>query len=172
MTEARVPFLLPSRVFLTHQPEVTIARPTLGMVLYLNDPVAWAHQHVANVCARFLELVGTDRLHWFMTSTMDRWQPVKPDDVPPLIEQLRVPELFGRIRHWLLFRLVDDCGAPSVGFEYREVDPRRSPRLGYIRLTFPLKHSTDDLLALMLETQRLPRLPGPSVEQRQRPRLS
>jgi hypothetical protein len=146
-----VPLLLPDRVFLTHDPDVSIARPCLGLVLYIDDPEAWASEHAARVCSRFIEVVGADRFRWFMTSTLDRWRPVTPEVLPALVEQLRVDQLSARVRHLLLFQLADDSGAPSVGFTYREVDSRRSDRLGYICLTLPHDHDPDDLLGLAIE---------------------
>ena len=66
--------MLPRRVFLADKPEVTVARPTLGLVLFLDDPEAWAR----GVCERLVELVGPASFRAFMTSALDGWVMAAP----------------------------------------------------------------------------------------------
>ncbi|MBC7173569.1 MAG: hypothetical protein H5U40_14105, partial [Polyangiaceae bacterium] len=60
--------LFPRRAFFKDRPEVTTARPALGLTLYLDDPEAWARGHAAALLERVIELVSVQRLQWFTSS--------------------------------------------------------------------------------------------------------
>ncbi|MFK7989803.1 MAG: type VI immunity family protein [Sandaracinaceae bacterium] len=147
----REPVLLPGRVYLRDRPEITIARPTLGLALYTDAPTEWAMEHAARIAERFVELVGVTRFRCFMTSQLSRWRTADEESIPGLLRDLRAGHVLNQARHLFTFRLADEACAPRYELTYREVNERRSNRLGYLRLTLPHDHPADDLLALALE---------------------
>ncbi|MCA9578744.1 MAG: hypothetical protein R3B40_29380 [Polyangiales bacterium] len=147
---------LPERVYLTDHPHVTVARPTLAIVAYVDDALAWSCTHAAALAETFGQTVDVSRMQWFMTSRLSHWRRVDPQRVSELTDHLRADPLFGRVRHLLRFRWADDCGAPSYEFSYREVDPQLSERLGYVRISMPVDAPLDRLVRLTAVLSDLP----------------
>lgn len=149
--DGREPVLLPGRVYLRNRPQVTVARPTLGLVVYTDAPTEWAMEHAARIAESFVAMVGVNRFRCFMTSKLSKWRVADEVSMPALLADLRAGRVLDRARHLFTFRLADDSGAPRYGLTYREVDEKRSTRLGYLQLTLPHDHPADDLLAMALE---------------------
>jgi hypothetical protein len=144
------PTMLPVRVFLQGDPSHNVARPALGLTLYLADHAHWAHGGAASVFGRFVDLVGPS-LCWFSTSTHPSARRFDSDILGSLAEHLAVQGLTTRVRHLFEFRVADDPNAASASFTYREVDPAQSTRAASLSLTFPHDFSTDDVLQLAIE---------------------
>lgn len=140
--------LFPRRVFLKDDPSVTVARVGLGLTLYLDDPGYWASEGAELWFHRFVRLVDP-RVAYFTTSRLDHWNRVSDYELGKLGDELRATQ--SSARHLLEFCLVDDRGAPRVGFIYREVSPDRKGRTGHLQLLFAHDWNPDDLLALALE---------------------
>ena len=54
--------------------------------------------------------------------------------------------------------MVDNPGAPSTGFVYREVHPDRAPPLGYVQMFLPLNTDPNALVALAIEVAQTYRI--------------
>jgi hypothetical protein len=157
MTEVGSP-LFPKRVYLAADPRLTVARATLGVTLYLDDPHAWAAGGWTALFDAFLARAPAGRLHWFTTSMLPEWKHIRPSELPQLREHLAADTLLGRMRHLFSFEIADDRYAPSVGFRYREIDPARSNRTAWLQLLLPPETPADELLALMIEIGQLYRV--------------
>lgn len=130
--------------------EPSVARMVLGATLYLEDCLSWSCGGVVNALDAFCRLAPVDRVAWWTTSQIDEWHAVTADGIGSLRESLGARGLLhGRPRHLFRFELVDDAGAPSVGFSYREIDSRRSSRAGVLELTVPLDWSPEALHELV-----------------------
>ncbi len=147
---------LPERIFFHADPTVTVARPTLGLTLYLDDARAWASEHAASFFSTFLSSIDVSQLNFFTTSVLLDWRPLEPDQLDELREHLSPGGLVGRMRHMFQFSVTDDLWAPRLGFVYREVDPSRSPaQRGYIQVFLPVTTNSDDLLALAIQAAQM-----------------
>lgn len=144
---------------LRDRPEVSVARIALGLTIYTADPLAWACGAASDALAMFCERAPSDRLQLFTTSLLEEWRPVRPRSLEALAAALS-DRFAGRARHLFSFRVVDDPGAPSVGFSYREIDPARSSRAGFVQIVLP--RSCGDVLAELATAvaKRFPVLAG------------
>src|SRR5262249_18539810 len=70
MTNAVSQPLFPPRIFLSRSPDVTIARPALGLSLYLDNSMVWAQEVTAAVLGSFLRFVSPERVLWYTTSLL------------------------------------------------------------------------------------------------------
>src|SRR5512141_320887 len=104
----------PDPVFLEDAPEIAVARPTLGMTLYLAEPVAWANGGAAAMFEAFAKAAPVDRLRWYTTSQIPDWQGISGERLDDIHAALL--HWLGKPRHLLRAKVVDDTGAPSVGF--------------------------------------------------------
>ena len=84
-------------------PAVTIARVELGLTLYLDPDVGWAHQGATELLRNFLSLVPPELLCWYWTSHSGRWFKAEPPTVQELPALLSLPWSQGDVRH--LFEL-------------------------------------------------------------------
>ncbi len=135
---------------LTAMPEVVVARVTLGLTAYLDEPTVWAQEAASAMLVAFADLVGAERLAWCTTTMIPDWHRVSPSVLQTLVAQLSDIGL-AEVRHLMGFRIVDDVQAPSVSFAYREVDNAREGRASWLELRLPADHSPDDLLQLALQ---------------------
>ncbi|WP_224363119.1 type VI immunity family protein [Hyalangium versicolor] len=150
----------PGHDVLLESPDVTLARWSLGLTLYLDEPFVWASEGAAALLARYLEVAPVDRLAWYTTSMLPDWHRFTPRTTEGLLRSLSVPWSEVRVRHLFTFRLVDDLGAPEVGFFYKEIDEARGRR-GFLQLLLPPSHDPGDLLQLAQEiSERWPVLSG------------
>jgi hypothetical protein len=138
----------PDRVLRDAQ-HVSVACPTLGLTLYLTDMIAWARGAATAALAAWLRHCPAGSPTWYTTSGMADWEPVLGDTMPALLEQVSSPDLL-RVRHLFWFRVVDDTGAPSAGFSYRETNEARGPG-GWLQLFLPEDTDPGRLLALTEE---------------------
>lgn len=141
---------LPDEIVLDSDPSRVVARPVLILTAYLADDAAWSRHHLSDVLRLFVNVVGADRLPFYTTSLSPDWLRVRPAEVEQLIDDARNLWWRGSVRHHFWLRIQDVISAPSVGFSYREVDSALQPRSGFLQVTLPLDHATDDLLQLTL----------------------
>jgi hypothetical protein len=146
---ARIPrFPIPYAV-LEEQPEVSVARVTLGLTVYLDQPLVWARAGAGQALHAFLGRVGATSVPWLSTSASDEWL---------TLDERRLAEAERRLCDWTLvrprhhfaFRLVDDPGAPAMGFSYHEVDPTLEARAACLQLFLPPYSDPNELLQLAL----------------------
>ncbi|MCC6877023.1 MAG: DUF3396 domain-containing protein [Sandaracinaceae bacterium] len=144
--------LLPSRAYFLTKPDVSMLRPVLHATFYLRDGLAWANGHAADVLRLFLARFGrTAQLAAFRASTSDVFRAVDDSVLAELPAHLVASSVLARIRHRLRFELVDDRWAPSLGFDYREIDDSRSTQHGYLRIVVPPLVPSDEIFAFFLE---------------------
>jgi hypothetical protein len=136
--------------YLREMPEIAVARVALGLTVYLDEPLVWAREGAAAVLSGFLVRAPETGVAWYTTSLLSDWQRVGRASAEKLAEGLSRWQLT-RPRHLLWVRVVDDTGAPSVAFSYREVDTERSGRAGFLQLILPQDHEPGALLDLALE---------------------
>jgi hypothetical protein len=136
---------------LARAPSVTVARCALGLTLYLDEPLEWAKGGVARALDAFLRRAPVERLEWYTTSMIDRWIHTSPSTMQALTESLTVGWNSGRPRHLFWFRLVDDTNTPECWFSYREVDPVREKRAGFLSVGFPQTTPPRTLLDYVVE---------------------
>jgi hypothetical protein len=137
---------------LRDRPEVSVARIALGLTIYTADPLRWARETASEALAMFCARAPSDRLQLFTTSLLDRWRPVGRRGLEEVTAALSDRHV-GRPRHLLWFRVADDPGAPSVGFSYREIDPARGNRSGFVQMILP-RTEGDALADLAVEVAR------------------
>jgi len=137
-------------VGLSAAPQVTVARPVLGLTLYLAEPVVWASEGAAALLKAFLHRVPVGGLRWYTTSRIADWHRVDAQSLPEINRAVSYWTL-GRLRHLFQLRLADDTGAPAYGFTYREVNEKLSPRAGYIDVSFPPDQNPQLLVELAVE---------------------
>jgi len=142
-------------MWLARDPRVTVARVELRLTMYLVEPAVWASGGATAMLRAFLKTAGPERLNWFTTSLLDRWEPIGPAGLDTLVERTIAP-WHQQVRHLFGFQLVDDPGAPSKGFTYREIDPGRSRRTGVLEMILPNESEPDDLLTLAAQAGDLP----------------
>jgi hypothetical protein len=135
---------------LSSMPDVTVARVALGLTVYVDDPLTWAREAAAAVLSSFLARAPEGEVVWYTTSLLSDWQRVGHASAGKLVDGLSQWQLV-KPRHLLWARVVDDTGAPSVGFSYREVDSERAGRAGFVQLVLPQQHDAAVLLDLALE---------------------
>jgi hypothetical protein len=131
----------------------TLARNTLGLTAYLADPEHWAREGAHAVLEAFLESLPrgwVDHLRALSTSSMDVWKLIGPAERDGLISSLISHNVLRDLRHLFWLKLFNDHGAPSLGFSYTEIDPRRAERSAVIELTLPQEHEPADLCQLAL----------------------
>jgi len=135
---------------LDEAPDITVARVVLGLTMYLDEPLRWAQKGAALALSSFLKRAPVDRLQWYTTSLLSDWHPVGPDGHQKLVESICSWSL-SRPRHLLWFRLVDDTGAPSVEFSYREMDPAFQRRCSTLQMALPDTSDPAQLVSLAME---------------------
>jgi hypothetical protein len=144
---------------LADAPVLTIVRPVLGLTLYLAEPLVWAREGAAVLFEAFLASVPPGSLAWYTTSQLADWYPLDSARLDELRRALS-PSLT-RPRHLLETRVVDDTGASSVAFTYREVDERRAKRAATLELKLPVDSDPERLADLaVLSASRFPLLCG------------
>ena len=124
-------------VVLPDYPSITVARVELGLTLYLDDAMHWARQGAERVLRSFLAIVPPDHLSWYSTSRMEGWRKLEGEAMGEVARMLSLGWSEGRPRHLFELTLTDDVEAPSCGFRYGEIDPRRADRVGVIEVTLP-----------------------------------
>jgi hypothetical protein len=129
-----------------------VVNVTLGLSAWLDDTPAWAAGGMVRALGDFLEIAPREALIAYTTTAMTRWQSVRPDEVDALVatHQQRAAEI-ARPEHYFGFRLADDPGAPSWGFRYTEIDPKRGTRAGLIEITLPQDADPGELFQLALK---------------------
>jgi hypothetical protein len=144
--------LAPEPVALADAPEITVARPALGLTLYLADPVFWANEGVGALFEAFLASAAADRLAWYTTSQIPDWHAIAGDR----LEEIRraLGHWHGRPRNLLQVKVVDETEAPALGFVYREVDERVAHRASTLELILPPETDPERLVALAAEAAR------------------
>lgn len=148
---------LPSPVaVLRDRSNVTVARVTLGLTAYLDDPMRWAREGAAAALRMFLAMAPRARLAWFTTSAMSGREPLSPHALERIQEALPLPWGRGVPRHAFELRLADATDTAGFGFAYREIDPARGGR-SWLQITLPDDHPSDDLAQYTIElAQTLP----------------
>lgn len=150
----------PGLTVLADSPQVSLARCALGLTLYLDEPFTWASEAAVAVLEHYLRVAPTDRLQWYTTSMLSDWHRFTPRSAESVLRALPVPWAEERVRHLFTFRLVDELGAPSLGFFYKEMDEARGRR-GFLQLLLPEDHEPSELLGLAAEVgKRWPVLCG------------
>jgi hypothetical protein len=142
---------IPAARVLAAAPAVSVARPALGLTLYLAEPVAWARENAAAMFAAFRTHVPEGSLRWYTTSQLTDWYRVGGggDDIVKVLSGW-----IGQPRQLLQLRVVDETGAPSAAFVYREIDPRRCSRAATLELILPPETDPERLVALAAEAAR------------------
>ncbi len=152
---AAPPPTLPAPAALRGAPDVLVARPALGLTLYLAQPAVWAREGAAAMFQAFLARAPAGRLTWYTTSQIPDWHRV---DAARLSEISRaLSPWLGKPRHLLQLKVVDDTGAPSVGFVYREIDERIARRAATLEIVF--SPDSDPGVLLQLATEAASRFP-------------
>jgi len=142
--------ILPLVTYLRSRPEVVIARPTLGLTLYTADPLFWAQRGARALFERYCEIAG-DQLRFFTTSTHTGWRKFEVDDLPNLAHHLTLSAMSHRVRNLFEFRAADTTAAATRSFTYRELDPERSDRTGYVQLLFEPDFDPDEVFQLAIQ---------------------
>lgn len=137
--------------YLTDDPEVMVARVALGLTVYLDDAPHWAETGVPAMVSALLRMVPGASLEWLTTSTRNDWVRLTGAERDGLPETLANAWHAKGPRHLLQVRLSDDTQCMGAGFSYRELDPARGGRHGWLQLVLPYDQSPDDLLALAVE---------------------
>ncbi|MDO9019532.1 MAG: DUF3396 domain-containing protein [Deltaproteobacteria bacterium] len=137
--------------YLTDDPEVMVARVALGLTVYLDDAPHWAETGVPAMVSALLRMVPGATLEWLTTSTRNDWVRLSPTERDGLPQTLANAWNARGPRHLLQVRLSDDTQCMGAGFSYRELDPARGGRHGWLQLVLPYDQSPDDLLALAVE---------------------
>lgn len=142
----------PQPVVLEDSPEISVARPALGLTLYLAEPGRWANEQAGAVFDAFLGRAPPGALAWYTTSEIPDWHAVAGDRLEEIRRGWR--DWMGTARNLLQVKVVDDTGAPSVGFVYREVDERVTRRTATLELVLPAESDPAGLVALAAEAAR------------------
>lgn len=122
---------------LADEPYTPIAEVTLGLTLYLTEPVVWAQQAASQALDVFLEHAPVANLQWYTTSVLPDWHRAGVLGAQQLAAHLSFWQI-QRPRHLFWFDVVDNTDVPSVGFRYREYDPTRGgPRASVLEITLP-----------------------------------
>ena len=151
MSETELDPAFPSRVYLRLSPETTVARPALGLTVYIDEPLPWAREGALALLQAFNEFVPPGALRYFTTSMILDWRGLGREGMRAVNEALAIDFLGGRqLRHLFELRVCDDPDAPAYGFRYREVDTSRVSRCGFIEFILPPTHEPADLLQLAL----------------------
>jgi hypothetical protein len=129
--------LLVPDVVLTNNAAITVARPALGLVLYLDDPLVWARQAARAVLLGFMERVNARELQLFTTSVKPGYHSITGNDMAKLLHDLPLPAARATVRHLLWLRVVDNPHAARLGFSYREIDAENQRRCGFVEMVFP-----------------------------------
>jgi hypothetical protein len=155
-----LPPAFPARTYLRFEPRTTVLRAALGLTVYLAEPELWAREGASALLRAFLDLSPASALRYFTTSMVMEWRRIGQsgsDGPRAVLDALAVGVMEKRVRHLFEVRLCDDPDAPTVGFRYREIDPAREDRTGYLEIILPIDHDANDLLQLALEIgQRWP----------------
>ncbi|MFO0646070.1 MAG: DUF3396 domain-containing protein [Polyangiales bacterium] len=138
--------------YLVRDPSVSVLRAALGLTLYLDDPMHWAREGAVASLRSFLAHAPAAGERWFTTSAMASWEPLTDATLARIEEALTLPWGRRAPRHLLHVRLADDTGAPTLGWQYREIDDGRpGAGVGWLQIVLPEAHPADDLLALAIE---------------------
>ncbi|HJL19800.1 MAG TPA: DUF3396 domain-containing protein [Sandaracinaceae bacterium LLY-WYZ-13_1] len=151
---SRLP-LPPKQIVLDADRGLPVVRVAKGLTVYFDDGVHWSASAATELFDAFLTRADRDRLSWFTTSMMHRWQSLRPEELPGLREQLVADRVLARVRHLFTFEVADARMAPVLAFRYHEIDAARARHAGWLQLLFPRAFSGDELLALMLEIGQL-----------------
>ena len=146
-----LPELLPKRVYVTQDVGNTVARIGLGLTLYLDEPGYWAFGGAERWARRFLEIVPREELCFYRSSARPGARRIDAAEQEILVRELDASRGGRGMRHLMQITLTDDPGAPRRGFIYREANPERSPRAGYLQFFFGNDLASDELLALAIE---------------------
>lgn len=111
--------------YLVRDPSVSVLRAALGLTLYLDDPMHWAREGAVASLRSFLAHAPAAGERWFTTSAMASWEPLTDATLARIEEALTLPWGRRAPRHLLHVRLADDTGAPTLGWQYREIDDGR-----------------------------------------------
>lgn len=130
-------------------PAILVARPALGLTMYLAEPMAWAREGAAAMFEVFRNQAPAANLRWYTTSQLADWFRVGGGRLHEIAQSLA--HWIGHPRQLLQVRVVDDPGAPATAFSYREIDPRRSARAATLEVFFPADSSPTSLLHLATE---------------------
>ncbi len=131
---------------LRERPDWTIVRPVLALTVYLERETEWARRWAAELFASFRARPFAAALRWSRSSITSDWRPTRDDlAIQDALSNGSSP------RHLLRLRIADDPNVPNVAFTYREVDPSRARRAGYVQLVIPIDSDPDELLALAIE---------------------
>jgi hypothetical protein len=126
-------------------PHVLVARPALGLTLYLGDPAPWARSGAAAIFDAFRRLPQV-KLHWYTTSQLTDWFRVDGDRLDRIASALS--GWTGRPRHLLQTRVADDVSAAATAFAYREIDPRLARTATTLEIFLPPDGDPAQLLSL------------------------
>ena len=130
----------------------TVARVAQGLTLYLAGPAAWAGGGVLTAFDAFLAAVPQNDVFYYTSSMIAQWHPVTSQEGrQSLREALPAWSNQGMgqgVRHGFRFEYVDDPGAPTRGFQYREIDPARADRTPVLEITLPFSTPQETLLEL------------------------
>jgi hypothetical protein len=149
---SRPPPAVPRPMALAAAPHVLVARPALGLTLYLGDPAAWARSGAAALFDVFRRLPQV-KLNWYTTSQLTDWFRVDGNRLDQISGALS--GWLGRPRHLLQTRVVDDPGAASIAFAYREVDLRLARTAPTLEILLPPDRDPAQLLALASQAATL-----------------
>jgi hypothetical protein len=141
---------------LVDEPYTALTEVTLGLTLYLDDALSWAHRGARLALEAFLAAAPSDRLEWYTTSSLGTWERTSGHSASVLLaEHISNPAL-PRIRHMFGFELVDDTDAPTTGFVYREFDPARGgARASILEIVLPQDTAPQTLLELAATLGRI-----------------
>jgi hypothetical protein len=136
---------------LARDPDVSVLRAALGLTLYLDDAMHWAREGALASLRAFLEHAPREGARWFTTSAMEAWEPLSDATLARIEEALALPWDRVTPRHLLHVRVADETGAPSFGWQYREVDgARRNGGASWLQVVLPDTRAPDDLLHLAI----------------------
>ena len=74
----------PQPVVLTAAPDISVARPALGLTVYLAEPGRWAHEQAGAVFDAFVGHAPPGALAWYTTSEIPDWHAVAGDRLESL----------------------------------------------------------------------------------------
>ncbi|MCC7541912.1 MAG: DUF3396 domain-containing protein [Deltaproteobacteria bacterium] len=141
---------------LQDDPEVTVCQAALGLTVYLRDGNVWSRGGAAQLLDAFLARAPIARLERYTTSLLNDWRVVSAAGIKSLRDALASWSwVHDRPRHFFSFQIVDDYGAPAVGFSYQEIDEHRAARAALVELTLPQDYDPMELFQLALEIANL-----------------
>jgi hypothetical protein len=137
---------------LRDEPYTALTEVTLGLTVYLDDALGWAHRGARQALEAFLAVAPTDRLAWYTTSVLTDWHRASGQSAASLLAENLSNPMLPRIRHLFSFEVVDDTDVPTTSFVYREYDPARGgERASILEITLPQDTNPRVLLDLAIE---------------------